>query len=252
MTVAPRAKIRRLLFLSCTRHKRLDLELLPAVERYDGPVFRVVRRFRDRAAEMPETYILSAQFGLIRGDQLIPYYDSRMTPRRAQELRPQVEEVFRRIISAVRGRRSEQQIFFCMGKVYAEVIMPSVPPHLAIGYVGGPIGRMSAGVHRWLYGSDVDTRLEYPKESHDGTARLRGVEVRMTPEEILKAACRALPQQNCAAANYQSWFVPVGYERVSPKWLVSLITGLPVSAFHTGEARRLLHRLGIEVCRTEF
>jgi len=32
----------RLLILSCSQRKRPDSGLLPAIERYDGPVFRVV------------------------------------------------------------------------------------------------------------------------------------------------------------------------------------------------------------------
>lgn len=251
--MAPPAKIRRLLFLSCTRSKRRDTVLIPAIERYDGPVFRVVRRFRDTTAEPPETYVLSAQFGLIRGEQLIPYYDERMTPRRGQELRPQVQEAFLQIISATPiDERSELQLFFCMGKVYFEAIMPCVPPHLTVRHAPGPLGRMSSDLHLWLYGPGYAERLVSQADSPRGAARLRGVDIVMTPAQVLDSARRALSQQNGAAANYQSWFVLVDHERVSPKWLVSLITGLPVSSFHSGEARRALHRLGVEVRRTEF
>jgi hypothetical protein len=44
-----------------------------------------------------------------------------------------------------------------------------------------------------------------------------------------------------------TWYVAVGGQRVGPKWLVSQVTGLPVSAFHTDEARRVLQQLGVEV-----
>ena len=47
---------------------------------------------------------------------------------------------------------------------------------------------------------------------------------------------------------YQVWYVQVDDQQVPPKWLVSKLTGLPVNAFHTNEARRVLHQLGIEVC----
>jgi|SRR5215210_261396 len=34
-----------MLILACSQRKRLDKKLLPAVERYDGAAFRVLRRF---------------------------------------------------------------------------------------------------------------------------------------------------------------------------------------------------------------
>ena len=40
----------RMLILACSRRKRPDEGLLPAIERYDGPALRVVRRF---LREMP-------------------------------------------------------------------------------------------------------------------------------------------------------------------------------------------------------
>jgi hypothetical protein len=253
MTVAPPPKIRRLLFLSCTRSKRREPELLPAIERYDGPVFRVVRRFRNTTAEPPETYILSAQFGLIPSDQLIPYYDERMTPRRAQELRPQVGKAFRRIISAgSAGRWVEMQLFFCMGKVYFEAIMPCVPTNLTVERAGGPIGRMSSELHLWLYGPNADAGSATQANSPLGAARLRGIEVVMTPAEVFEEARRALPRLNGVAAGCHTWYVTVDQARVSPKWLVSLITGLPVRDFHSSEARRVLRRLGVEVRRAGF
>jgi hypothetical protein len=43
-------RTRRMLILACSRRKRPDEGLLPAIERYDGPAFRMVRRF---LREMP-------------------------------------------------------------------------------------------------------------------------------------------------------------------------------------------------------
>ena len=83
----------RLLILSCSQRKRPDLILLPALERYDGPVFRMLRRFLrtwPSKGSHPEVYILSAQFGLISAHQLIPSYDCRMTPQQASAFQPQV------------------------------------------------------------------------------------------------------------------------------------------------------------------
>jgi hypothetical protein len=41
--------------------------------------------------------------------------------------------------------------------------------------------------------------------------------------------------------------VIIGEHRVGVKRLVSLLTGLPVSSFHTDAARRVLSQLGVDV-----
>jgi hypothetical protein len=75
----------RLLILACSQRKRPDAELLPALERYDGPAFRVLRRFlRSRAPDPPDVLILSAEHGLIPRDLPIAAYDRKMTPARAR------------------------------------------------------------------------------------------------------------------------------------------------------------------------
>jgi len=60
--------VKRLLILSCSQRKRPDPGLLPAIERYDGPVFQVVRRYlREQPAgsKQLDVFILSARYGLI-------------------------------------------------------------------------------------------------------------------------------------------------------------------------------------------
>ena len=80
----------RLLILACSRRNLLDDGPLPAVERYDGPAFRILRRFlRERPSEAPDVLILSAEHGLIAQDTPILAYDREMTAARARELRPQ-------------------------------------------------------------------------------------------------------------------------------------------------------------------
>jgi hypothetical protein len=48
----------RLLIAACSQRKRADEGLLPAIERYDGPVYRVLRRFlRQHPSKPPGIYI---------------------------------------------------------------------------------------------------------------------------------------------------------------------------------------------------
>ena len=73
-------------------------------------------------------------------------------------------------------------------------------------------------------------------------AQLRGVEIKLTPDEVLQIARQALIEGQGSPGSYQSWYVEVDGRRVAPKWLVSILTGLPVGSFVTNEARRTLSR----------
>src|SRR5689334_2362986 len=83
----------RLLILKCSARKRGDDTPIPALERYDGPLWQVLRSF---LREQPlfatdlDVYVLSAAFGLIPAAHPIPWYDQTMSPERGAELRPAV------------------------------------------------------------------------------------------------------------------------------------------------------------------
>ncbi len=63
----------RLLILGCSKAKTKHDELVPAIQRYDGPPFRVLRRYlRLRYDPVLRVYILSAEYGIIPADALIP------------------------------------------------------------------------------------------------------------------------------------------------------------------------------------
>jgi hypothetical protein len=132
-----------LLIVSCSARKRTDPGLLPAIERYDGPVFRVLRKAR-RQEYWPEglaVLILSAELGLIEAQQAIPWYERRMTTVRAAELKAPVGR-------ALAGRLSHAgAIFVNMGRVY-RAVLPELPP-LAV-YAEGGIGQRSAQMKAWL------------------------------------------------------------------------------------------------------
>lgn len=76
----------RLLILSCSQRKRSDPGLLPAIERYNGPAFQVLRKFlRERPDDTRrlDVFIMSAAYGLIPAEYPIANYDQVMTSQRA-------------------------------------------------------------------------------------------------------------------------------------------------------------------------
>lgn len=240
---------RRLLILACSKSKRPDARDLPALERYDGPSFRLVRRgFRNQAVKHPEIYILSAEFGLINGTRAIPNYDRFMTPERACELRPRVLARFEHILSS--GRYSE--IFLCLGKSYLAALdgyRAVVPPISKVVIAQGGHGQKLAALFDWLYQGSCIVGERPLTARRASRATIRGVTVNLSAGQILDHARHFVAAESAAAARYQAWYVVLDGDRVAPKWLVTKLTGLAPGSFGTGEARRFLSQLGVETRR---
>lgn len=81
-----------LLLLSCSASKWNAPGEIPAIVRYDGPIYRLLRsHLREYGWPHPvKVAILSAEYGLIGGLAPIRMYDRRMTYERARELQGQV------------------------------------------------------------------------------------------------------------------------------------------------------------------
>ena len=72
----------RLLLLGCSQKKHPRLSTMPAFQCYEGPAYRVFRKFiRYHCPEGIDLYILSAAHGIISGDLLIGDYDRRLSPQ---------------------------------------------------------------------------------------------------------------------------------------------------------------------------
>lgn len=237
----------RLLILSRSQRKRPDAILLPALERYDGPLFRVLRKFlRESPSKQrhPDVYILSAQLGLISADQLIPNYDCQMTPQLASRLQPQVHAEFRHLLK----HKPYEESFISVGKNYAAAFTgyeQLIPPQVKVVVSTGSRGRKQAELYDWLYGAPPPI----PSCISRVDPHIRGMRITLTPEQVFESARSALAKTARQSHRYPSWYVVVDGQRVAVKWLVSQITGLPVSAFVSDEARRLLVQLGIKVIR---
>ncbi len=75
---------------------------------------------------------------------------------------------------------------------------------------------------------------------------LLGTSIRMSQEEILRAAQAALIASPEGAGRFETWHVRIGSERVAPKWLVGILFDKPVGQFRTVDARRVLSLLGMD------
>jgi hypothetical protein len=210
-------------------------------------MFRVLRKFLRQSPSKKlhlDVYILSAQFGLISADHLIPNYDCPMTPQLANKLQPQVHAKFRRLLK----QKQYKESLISVGKNYAAALVgyeQFLPAQMEVIVSAGSRGRKQAELYDWLYGAPPPM----PSRISRVAPHLRGLRVTLTPEQIFALARSALAKTSEQSHPYQSWYVVVDNQRVAVKWLVSHITGLPVSSFVSDEARRLLVQLGVKVMR---
>jgi len=242
---------RRLLIMSCSQRKQSAPGLLPAGERYDGPAFWVLRRFlreRPNDGEHLDVFILSAAYGLIPAERLITNYDQVMTPQRAAELHSEVLTTFAKLI-----RTGYTELCLAMGKRYLAALecwLGLVPPDVSVTVAEGPQGMQLAQLKCWLWAGTSEGIGDKQREIQlRGVARLRGVELRLTSAQVLEQARGALVRDSTGADCFREWYVNLDGQPVAPKWLVRVLTGLPVSTFTTGDARRVLCQLGLHVQR---
>ena len=144
---------RRLLLLACTSTKRADLHPIPAIQRYDGPSFRMLRKWRAAnaaAAVHLDILILSARLGLIAADALISDYNERMTRARAAELREAVDTALTHTLAQ---RELYAATLVHLGQDYLPAIGQAMLATPACGFVSfttGGIGVRLSQIKAWL------------------------------------------------------------------------------------------------------
>jgi len=147
VSVPPLSFGRRLLILACSERKIPGRVPRPALQRYDGPAFRVLRRY---LREVPVTnlaiYILSAEHGLIEGEVAIADYDRRMTAQRAKELRPVTTANLQTILQQGRFR----EVFVCAGWTYRTVFVGMEKGSTPIRWATRGLGGRLTELRDWL------------------------------------------------------------------------------------------------------
>lgn len=129
---------KQLLVLGCSQTKKDAGGLLPAIDRYDGSPYRVLRRYL-RQREWPANLsvaVLSAKYGLVGGFTGIEDYDERMTAPRASKWAPQCRETL------TSWAANHSSVHFSLGKDYLPAITPAIDHSLKnkAEIFEGPIG----------------------------------------------------------------------------------------------------------------
>lgn len=239
------AMLRSMVILGCGQRKRQTSRPLPAIERYDGPAFRVLRKHaREAPDETAHACILSARFGLLHGNSRIPRYDRRLPSTDPVAFRQRVEKQLRCALKRIKPER----LFVSVGSRYWSLLREplereAVPTKLVIA--AGGIGGRASQLSHWLRLKNGPVAVPRFDRS-PGEAGLLGKTVRLKRCEVLQKAREGLLSDPLGAGRFETWCVPVGRERVAPKWLVSLLFEIPVSRFRTADARRVLSLLGVD------
>jgi len=234
-----------LVILGCSQRKKLTPQPIPAIDRYDGPVFRVLRKHaRDTPGIHPDTYVLSGRFGLIPGESLIPLYDHRLSHTDHVELRTQVAEQLKKALDELQPER----LFVSVGRQYWPLLEDPlsrevVPERLVVA--SGSIGGRASQLVSWLRFGEVD-KGDIASDCAPGEATLLGTTVRLNREQVLCEARKALLAAPVCSRRFETWYVAVGSNRVAPKWLVSVLFDKPVALFRTADAKRVLSLLGVD------
>jgi hypothetical protein len=167
----------RLLILACSATKTADTGRIPAIDRYDGPLWRTLRH-SDPDGRKARLAVLSARHGFLEGRWPIENYDCRLTeqvaarmiaevssmrwppPRRLRGDLPEGEHPGMQIARMVRrGDRPIEDVTLVGGWLYLRVMRTlvsefqasrKVAANACVVEINAPIGIMRRDLRAWL------------------------------------------------------------------------------------------------------
>ena len=146
-----------MLIIACSQRKCLAPGLLPALERYDGVSYRLLRKARreDNLPQGLDVLILSAKYGLIEASTPIAHYEQRMTRHRAIELHSQTLQV----LQSYANQNIFQDVYVDLGQDYALAIrgIEQLFSKASVTYATGRIGERLSQLKTWLIEKSKET-----------------------------------------------------------------------------------------------
>ncbi len=207
----------RLVIVGCCGKKAQGDSPRPAIELYDGPVFRTLRWV---APADVSVWVFSGLYGLIPGSKRIVPYDQ-VLDRTPMRVFPGEEE---HLLDAL---ATADAVCVAASLRYEHAIVVAVPqllelPHVT--YLRGRPGVKLARFRNWL------------GEQNQTFEKCGGCP---------SAAVLAIAQSFVSDSSDRIWVVRISGRDVPVKWLYARITGSRPSDFHTTKARRHLESLGL-------
>ena len=142
-----------LLIIGCSQRKIESPGEIPAIDRYDGPTYRCLRKFRD-AYGFPNNLrilILSAKYNLIFPETHIAAYDKKMTLARAKDMAIDVQcDLIRCLIFNDMAYGGTDQAFINLGKNYMRTLDGFNWGTISTMEASGGIGQKTQQMKAWL------------------------------------------------------------------------------------------------------
>lgn len=229
---------RDLLILGCSQKKKPQPGR--AIDVYDGPLFRTVRRRISESHKPIDIVIVSSRHGIIPQDEQIEPYDDKLprgdNPEFARKVAAQLSKVLPPAVNSVLILAPRHYI----ATLPIEIIRLRCSN---FEMFSGRMGRCQAKLLQWL---GIDHHGEPRKLNSLGP-----LSAFSTPIEKGKIyqATMSLAIKSTSPNRVTQWYAHIDNQHVPVKRLVSALTGTPVSSFETCHALALLHRNGIETCR---
>lgn len=145
-----------LLILACSQRKVDCQNLLPAIERYDGGSYRVIKKAKRELKNLDniKILILSAKYGLIETVTPIANYEQRINRERAKELNHEVLQALRKYAIA----DDYLEIYIDLALDYSLAIegVQSLFPRSRFVFAKGRIGERLRQLKLWLEEKSMD------------------------------------------------------------------------------------------------
>lgn len=147
---------KQLLVLGCSATKRTTAGELPAIDRYDGPPYRVLRSFL-RENQWPQELsvaVLSAEYGLFGVLKPIVDYNERMSPETVVRHRDACRSTL------AEWSKTHSKVHFSLGKDYLPAVRESIDVDLKdkAEVFEGPIGMKLKQIKGFLESTDKSPR----------------------------------------------------------------------------------------------
>lgn len=144
-----------LLLISCSQRKIQSPKVLAAIDCYDGPAYRCLRKFRsEQDGKLPNNLrilILSAKYGLIFPETEIHDYDLKMTSERAEVMRSDVHQDLSQCLYFYQiAYGGMDQVFINLGKTYMRTLEGFHWGLVSTMEASGGIGLKTQQMKAWL------------------------------------------------------------------------------------------------------
>ncbi len=167
----------RLLILACSATKRSREGWIPAIDRYDGPLWQTLRAI-DPEPQDTKVAVLSARYGFIDSRSPIENYDTRLTAALAERMiaggiamrwprppSPRKPDIYGNNAACEmasltnHGERPITEVALAGGHIYLQVMRAfarefqkrgHILAHAPVTEINAPIGLMRRGLREWL------------------------------------------------------------------------------------------------------